>query len=180
MPRSLLGRGPLGFDSWKRPPPVSDHSVFAFWVVAYGGFDCTYWRGRNTECRPTETEKYKQQLTPAVAGNTYGQNRSQLAQNEGTEERNTSRLLGAEMEFESRACTWRNRICELQDSRTRSRARLKTIANISRWLPKQRLYCNSADETATGHVAENFPDPCSMTLFANWQLCLYYSGLYNG
>ena len=60
-----------------------------------------------------------------------------------------------------------------QDSRTRRRARLKTIANISPWLPKQRehgllrLYCNSADETAAGRAAENFPDPRSMTLFAN-------------
>ena len=30
--------------------------------------------------------------------------------------------------------SWRNRICELQDSSTRRRARLKTIVNISRWL----------------------------------------------
>ena len=69
-----------------------------------------------------------------------------------------------------KSSTWRNRVCELQDSRTRRRARLKTIANISRWLPKQRehgllrLYCNSADETAAGRAAENFPDPRSMTL----------------
>ena len=28
-------------DSCKRPPPVRDHSVFAFWVVAYGRFDGT-------------------------------------------------------------------------------------------------------------------------------------------
>ena len=35
MPGPLLGRGPLWFDSCKRPPPVGDHSVFAFWVVAY-------------------------------------------------------------------------------------------------------------------------------------------------
>ena len=25
------------------PPPVSDHSVFAFWVVADGTFDCIYY-----------------------------------------------------------------------------------------------------------------------------------------
>ena len=37
----LLGKGSLCFDSCKRPPPVSDHSVFAFWVVAYGRFDCS-------------------------------------------------------------------------------------------------------------------------------------------
>ena len=37
---SLLGRDPLWFDSCKRPPPVSDHSVLEFWVVAYGRFDC--------------------------------------------------------------------------------------------------------------------------------------------
>ena len=37
---SLLGRDPLWFDSCKRPPPVSDHSVLACWVVAYGRFDC--------------------------------------------------------------------------------------------------------------------------------------------
>ena len=35
MPRPLLGRGPVRFDSCKRPPPVSDHSVFAFSVIAY-------------------------------------------------------------------------------------------------------------------------------------------------
>ena len=34
-------RDPLWLDSCKRPSPVSDHSVFAFWVVAYGRFDCT-------------------------------------------------------------------------------------------------------------------------------------------
>ena len=37
---SLLGRNPLWFDSCKGPPPVSDHSVLAFWVVAYQKFDC--------------------------------------------------------------------------------------------------------------------------------------------
>ena len=37
---SLLGRDRLWFDSCKRPPPVSDHSVLAFWVAAYGRFDC--------------------------------------------------------------------------------------------------------------------------------------------
>ena len=31
---------PMWFDSCKRPPPVSDPSVFAFWVVAHGRFDC--------------------------------------------------------------------------------------------------------------------------------------------
>ena len=30
VPGPLLGRGPLWFDSRKRPPPVSDYSVFAF------------------------------------------------------------------------------------------------------------------------------------------------------
>ena len=35
VPRPLLGRGPVRFDSCKRPPPVSDHSVFAFSVIAY-------------------------------------------------------------------------------------------------------------------------------------------------
>ena len=60
-----------------------------------------------------------------------------------------------------------------------------SIVNISRWLRKQRehgllrLYRNSADETAAGRAAENFPVPRSMTLFANWQLCIYYSGWYS-
>ena len=60
-----------------------------------------------------------------------------------------------------------------------------TIVKISRWLRKQRehgllqLYRNSADETAAGRAAENFPDPLSMILFANWQLCIYYSGWYS-
>ena len=35
MPGPLLGRD-LWFDSCKRPPAVSDHQVFTFWVVAYG------------------------------------------------------------------------------------------------------------------------------------------------
>ena len=30
----------LWFDSCKRPPPVRDHQIFAFWVLAYGRFDC--------------------------------------------------------------------------------------------------------------------------------------------
>ena len=38
MPEPLLERDALWFDPYKRPPPVSDHSVFAFWVVAYGRF----------------------------------------------------------------------------------------------------------------------------------------------
>ena len=41
VPGTLLGEGPLWFNSCKRPPPVRDHSAFAFWVVAYGKFDCT-------------------------------------------------------------------------------------------------------------------------------------------
>ena len=28
------------FDPHERPPPVSDHQAFAFWVVAYGRLDC--------------------------------------------------------------------------------------------------------------------------------------------
>ena len=35
VPGPLLRRDPLWFDSYKRPPSVSDHLVFAFWVVAY-------------------------------------------------------------------------------------------------------------------------------------------------
>ena len=37
--KPLLGRDPLRFDCCKRPSTVSDHSVFAFWLVAYGRFD---------------------------------------------------------------------------------------------------------------------------------------------
>ena len=40
LPGRLLGREPLWFNSCKQPPPITDHSVFAFWVVAYGRFDC--------------------------------------------------------------------------------------------------------------------------------------------
>ena len=40
MPGPLRGRGFLWYDSCKRPSPVNDHSVFAFWVVAEGSFDC--------------------------------------------------------------------------------------------------------------------------------------------
>ena len=45
VPRPFLGRNPPGpwplwFDSCKRPNPISDHSVFAFWLVAYGKFEC--------------------------------------------------------------------------------------------------------------------------------------------
>ena len=35
----LLEKDPLQFESRKRPPPVSDHRLFAFWVVAYWSFD---------------------------------------------------------------------------------------------------------------------------------------------
>ena len=40
MSGPLLGRDPLWFDSCMGPPHVSDHSVFAFWVVTNGRFDC--------------------------------------------------------------------------------------------------------------------------------------------
>ena len=40
MPGLLLRGDPPRFGSCKRPPPVSDRSLFAFWVVAYGRFDC--------------------------------------------------------------------------------------------------------------------------------------------
>ena len=43
-----LAKGPLWFDSCKRPPPISDHSAFAFWVIAclrqvqlYGVITCS-------------------------------------------------------------------------------------------------------------------------------------------
>ena len=36
LPGPLLARDPLRILYCKRPPTVSDHSVFAFWVVAYG------------------------------------------------------------------------------------------------------------------------------------------------
>ena len=59
LPRPLLGRGPLWFDSCKRPPPVSDHCVFAFWVVAYRSLPCEQrlhfrnmrWRAKSSLCR---------------------------------------------------------------------------------------------------------------------------------
>ena len=38
--KPLLERDPLRFDSCKRPSPVNDHSIFPFWLVAYGRFDC--------------------------------------------------------------------------------------------------------------------------------------------
>ena len=38
MPGPFLRIDPLWFDSCKQPPPVSNHSVFAFWVVACGRF----------------------------------------------------------------------------------------------------------------------------------------------
>ena len=37
VPGPLLGKGALWFDSCKRPPPVSDHSVFAFEWSLTGG-----------------------------------------------------------------------------------------------------------------------------------------------
>ena len=44
--------GSLWFNSCKWPPPVNDHSVFSFWGVTYGRFNCTqFWiviRARNT------------------------------------------------------------------------------------------------------------------------------------
>ena len=54
--RPLLGREPLWFDSCKQPPPVdppvSDQSVFAFWVVAYKKFDCVVKRARLLSSHP--------------------------------------------------------------------------------------------------------------------------------
>ena len=45
----------LWFDSRKRPPPVSDHYVFTFWVVAYGKFDCTaYFSSKSPTHPPTQ------------------------------------------------------------------------------------------------------------------------------
>ena len=40
VPGPLLRRDDLWFDFCKRAPSVSDHLVFAFWVVAYGGVEC--------------------------------------------------------------------------------------------------------------------------------------------
>ena len=45
MPGPLLGRGALRFGSSNQPPPASDNSVFAFWVVPYGNVDFTYVSG---------------------------------------------------------------------------------------------------------------------------------------
>ena len=39
VPGPSLGRKPLWFDSCKRSPSINDHSVFAFWLVAYGRFE---------------------------------------------------------------------------------------------------------------------------------------------
>ena len=42
--------GALWFDCRKRPPPVGDHLILAFWVVAYGRFDCiTYVAGNSKQ-----------------------------------------------------------------------------------------------------------------------------------
>ena len=32
--------GSLWFNCRKQPPPVGDHLILTFWVVAYGRFDC--------------------------------------------------------------------------------------------------------------------------------------------
>ena len=48
VPGPLLGRDPLWFDSCKRSPPVSDRSIFAFWLVAYGRFDCVFRKNCDT------------------------------------------------------------------------------------------------------------------------------------
>ena len=40
----------LWFDCRKRPPPVGDHLILAFWVVAYRRFDCiTYVAGNSKQ-----------------------------------------------------------------------------------------------------------------------------------
>ena len=38
VPKPLLGKGPLWFNSCKQPPLVSDH--YGIWVVGYGRIDC--------------------------------------------------------------------------------------------------------------------------------------------
>ena len=67
MAGPLLRGGPLWFDSCKSPTPVSDHSVFAFWVVAYGGFDCiyNYYFSINAICVCFEPWRQPEQMSPA-------------------------------------------------------------------------------------------------------------------
>ena len=38
---------------------------------------------------------------------------------------------------------------------------------------------NATDETVTGRAEQSLPDPRSVTLFTNWQLCIYHSDLRN-
>ena len=67
MAGPLLRGGPLWFDSCKPPTRVSDHSVFAFWVVAYGGFDCiyNYYFSINAICVCLEPRRQQEQMSPA-------------------------------------------------------------------------------------------------------------------
>ena len=53
MTGPLHERATLWFNSCKRPPPISNHLVYAFWVVAYGRFDCiTYYIHILYFCQP--------------------------------------------------------------------------------------------------------------------------------
>ena len=58
VPGPLLVRGLVRFDSCKRPPPASDHSVFAFSVVAYGrlvSLASVLWMSRSIARHPRTT-----------------------------------------------------------------------------------------------------------------------------
>ena len=59
VPGPVLGRDPLRFDSCKRPPSVSDHSVFASWVVAYRRFELEYFKEYYSTFQQLELSVYE-------------------------------------------------------------------------------------------------------------------------
>ena len=56
-----LRRDSMWFDSFKLPPPVSDHCTFAVLVVAYGRFDCN-WLITKTRLTIRKLEKFHDRL----------------------------------------------------------------------------------------------------------------------
>ena len=53
--RLLSEKAPRGSILINGAPPISDHSVFAFWVVAYKGLDCIFVSTKRSCVSKTQT-----------------------------------------------------------------------------------------------------------------------------
>ena len=61
--RFLLIKDLLQFDSHKQPPLISEHQLFAFWVVTFGWFDCIIsHKNENTNLRWCYTGQFEKTI----------------------------------------------------------------------------------------------------------------------